>query len=170
MTSYRMLDTGEILSYPHQISAAAWEQLREPVRKALAGSIVPLPEPELGTLAARKPDVDGAILFDLQLHETPKTVVRCGVAWTGSGARVIRREVMHDNGSDPQALPYMPMAINSAAAISRDCGKVSDYAYDVAITILLHVYQHHKDAGSPPPPATECSVVLKMDEEGNSDS
>ena len=159
MTSYRVLDTGEILSYPHQISETAWQQLREPVRRALEGSAVPLPKPELGTLTTRQLDVEGGVLFDLHLDQTPKTVIRCGVAWTNSGARVIRREVVQDDGSGSQTLPYIPMVLDLAAAVSRDFSKVSKYVYDVAVAILLNVNQKYRDLGEPPPPATECSVV-----------
>ena len=158
MTKYRTLETGEILSDPPRISATVWEGFREPVRKALQGSEVPLPEPGCGKLIPRKVDMSGAVLFDLELHAITVTTIQCGVAWTADGAESVAGEIIREDRDGLHALPYLVMRCDLIEMAVRDFNLVKQYVGHVAITILLEVRQRLKDAGARPPIATECLI------------
>ena len=158
MTNFRVLETGDILLGPPQISHTAWQDLREPVGKALRGSKVPFSEPERAELIARNVELSGSVLFDLVLHEIPVTTIRCGVAWTASGGESVAREITRQDRPGRDALPYLSMRFDLVAFALHDSGALTELVRHVAMAILLDIRKQHADAGEESPIATECSI------------
>ena len=157
MPNYREIETGEILACPVKISSVALNRLRKPVREALRGGRVPLPETARVTLVARKLDSDGAVIFSLELLALGGTI-KCGVAWTEDGVRAVLSELGRSD-SGTHALPFSFVHPDVVAANTQDANQVIEYVNDVVATILLHTREEHEEAGLSPPPAAVCVDV-----------